>query len=156
MAQLLLVSCTSREPLVFAEPNPIRLDPTADRSVYLAKLGEMNSLWQSKEPESYEYKAIRGGSFGYSEYLVRVDKGRCFAKSRYGSEEPGRWKKADCSNISVAGLFEDTATQFERGFNGAEIEFDQVWGFVSYFYSEPAGEISDQSWYFQVIDLVPL
>jgi Family of unknown function (DUF6174) len=117
---------------------------------YLAQLEQAERLWNAADLAGYRYTLVRGGVFGYSEYEVRVGKGRCTARSRFVFEQPQLWQRAKCDGLTMPELFSDVRDQLEGGTRSVELKLDGALGYIVEFSAEPDTQLSDQDWYVRI------
>ena len=120
-------------------------------SELLAQLAQAEAVWSSAGLTDYGYSLTRGGVFGYTQYKVRISKGRCSASSRpvFGKSR-GAWQRTGCEGITISELFQDIRRELTRGTVRASAEFDKAFGYVTSFSAEPDTGLSDQDWYLEV------
>src|SRR5690606_13539221 len=118
----------------------------------LAQLEQGERMWIAAELSRYEYRLIKGGVFGYTEYTVRVNDGSCTARSRFGFGKPQRWRRADCDGLTVPELLAEIREQLMRGTRRLELKLDESIGYVVMFSAEPDTDLTDQDWYLRVSD----
>ena len=115
-----------------------------------AEVSRAEMQWSGAAPKRYSYTLKSGGAFGYTTYLVRVENGRCTAKSRYTWERPGPWKPDKCAGHTVAELFAEIRRLLEFPMDRVEWESDPTFGFPVKARLEPHTEETDTSSYFEI------
>ena len=124
----------------------------ADRVAALqAEVAEAEQKWQSTTPESYTYRLISGGPFGYCTFVIQVNGRTCTAKSRYTSgKHVTRWKLDTCEGNTIVAQFVELRRQLSFPQERIELIFDPVRGYPTKASFEPHSEIEDQSEYFEI------
>jgi hypothetical protein len=117
-----------------------------------AQLSDLKNNWVANELRSYSYTLRHGGAFGYTIEKITVRKGVCTARSQsvYGKKQP--WKKGTCEGYRIHELISSVQKQELEGVFQSKIELNSEYKFISYYSAEPKTELTDQDWYFQVLN----
>jgi hypothetical protein len=122
-------------------------------SELLAQLDHAEALWNSAGLTDYGYSLTQGGVFGYTQYKVRIRKGRCSASSHpMPDTSKGAWQRTGCEGLTIPELFQDIRRELMRGTVRARAEFDKTFGYVMNFSADPDTRIPDQGWYLKVTE----